>query len=369
MFSSYKETIEYTSDFIWEVDKNGVYTYVNKVVERTLGYLPSEMIGKTPFDFMPEKEKIRVEDIFKDIVVSERDFDTLENINLHKDGHEVVLETSGTAIFNEEGNLIGYRGIDRDISDKKELEMELEQKNLLLKNLLVNQSKMALIGEMLHELSNEWKKPLSEILVASSGVQMQREYNVLTNDTLDNAMTTINNSVKKLTNGIQRFDVFFKDDSEKTIYELTDVIKSTLDLMPIKEITINQKIHKSTLVGLEKKLIQVLANIMLKLKSMMYNSGTVEKYLFIGTKEVDNVVYITIKDNSGINTSDFINRIFNPSSDFKYINDENICLHTCKEIVLSQLYGSILAKNVSYDYEEKSYQGVEFVVSIPKIVV
>jgi len=369
MISTYRETIEYTSDFIWEVDKNGIYTYVNRVVEKILGYSPSEMIGKSPFDFMPEKEKVKIEKVFKKIVEKEEDFENLENINLHKDGREITLETSGTAIFNEKGDLIGYRGVDRDISEKKELQKELEKKNILLESLLMNQSEMALIGEMLHELSNEWKQPLSEILVASSGVQIQREYNMLSNDTLDNAMITINNSVKKLSNLIQRFDVFFKNNSEKTIYELENVVQSTLDLLPIKEISINQNLHSSTLIGLEKKLIQVLANIILKLKSIMYNASVTQKHLFIETKEIDDIIYIMIKDNSGKNTNTFINRIFNPSANYKYINDENICLHTCREIIVTQLSGGISAKNVSYTHKEQSYKGVEFVIAIPKIVV
>jgi|GEM_PF-4956723 len=369
MLSTYRETIEYTSDFIWEVDYKGVYTYVNKVVEKILGYTPAEMIGKTPFDFMPEEEQEKLQNIFTQIVSDERDIENLENINIHKDGSKVVLETNGRAIFNDNGTLIGYRGIDRNITEKKELEVELAKKNLLLENLLIEQSKMALIGEMMHNLSNKWKQPLAEVLTASSGIQLQREYNVLTNQTLDHAMNTISSSAKKLTKEIQYFDIFLKNDTEKTIFELDKTVSSVLDLLPMKGISVEKKLAKCTLIGLEKKLIQVLANIILKSKSLLNNSSSKEKYIFIHAEEIGDVVHIKIKDTSGKSSGKLLDRIFSPSATLKYLTSENINLYTCKEVINSYLCGSIEVKNVSFKQEKTLFHGVEFTVLIPKIVI
>jgi DNA-binding CsgD family transcriptional regulator len=58
----------------------------------------------------------------------------MENINLHKDGYEVVLETSGIPIFDENGQYQGYRGIDRDITKRKLAEQVLEQVNAELES-------------------------------------------------------------------------------------------------------------------------------------------------------------------------------------------------------------------------------------------
>lgn len=118
----FRDLVESTSDWIWEVDLNGRYTYVSPKVEELLGYTPEELLGKTPFELMTDKEAERVALIFKVLVQEQQPFDTLENKNLHKDGHQVTIETSGVPIFNPEGECLGYRGIDRDISERKSTE-------------------------------------------------------------------------------------------------------------------------------------------------------------------------------------------------------------------------------------------------------
>ena len=131
----YRLLVESSSDFIWEVDANGIYTYANPKVKDLLGYEPEEIIGKTPFDLMPAYEAERVARLFKDIFESQKPFQELENTNLHKDGHHVVLDTSGVPIFDAKGNFSGYRGIDRDISKRKKTEKRLNDYQNQLRSL------------------------------------------------------------------------------------------------------------------------------------------------------------------------------------------------------------------------------------------
>ena len=121
--------VETTSDWIWEVDKKGVYTFSNQKVKDILGYDRHEILGRTPFDFMPPPEAQKIAQIFRKLSKSRQAFSGLENINLHRDGREVVLETSGVPVFDEKGEYLGYRGIDRDITERKRSETALEQIN------------------------------------------------------------------------------------------------------------------------------------------------------------------------------------------------------------------------------------------------
>ncbi len=122
----FRSLVEATSDWIWEVDPNGTYTYASPKVKELLGYEPDEIIGKTPFDFMPAEEAKRVAAEFAAIVEARRPFSHLENLNLHKDGRIVMLETSGVPIFNANGDWLGYRGIDRDTTERKQAEERLK---------------------------------------------------------------------------------------------------------------------------------------------------------------------------------------------------------------------------------------------------
>jgi PAS domain S-box-containing protein len=121
----YQSLIEATSDWVWEVNQEGVYTYVSPRIKDLLGYEPEEVINKTPFDLMSPEEAKRVREIFETLVAQQGSIDSLENTNLHKDGHPVVLETSGRPFFDAKGELKGYRGIDRDITARKQSENKL----------------------------------------------------------------------------------------------------------------------------------------------------------------------------------------------------------------------------------------------------
>jgi len=108
----YRSLVEATSDWIWEVDNEGVYTYTNSKIKDILGYEPGEILGKTPFDFMVPNDQKRLTEWFRGILESRKPFEGMENTNIHKDGRHVLLETSGVPILAPDGNLLGYRGIE-----------------------------------------------------------------------------------------------------------------------------------------------------------------------------------------------------------------------------------------------------------------
>ncbi|MBE9048388.1 PAS domain S-box protein [Pleurocapsales cyanobacterium LEGE 10410] len=127
----FRSLIETSSDWVWEIDENGKYTYVSPKIKDLLGYEPEEVIDQTPFDFMTPAEAQRVRTSFAEIAKKHQPFECLVNLNQHRDGHQVIIETSGVPIFDLEGNWRGYRGIDRDVSEREQSQ-NLIQKNLAL---------------------------------------------------------------------------------------------------------------------------------------------------------------------------------------------------------------------------------------------
>jgi PAS domain S-box-containing protein len=146
----FQDLVETVNDWVWEVDPKGSYTYASPQVQNLLGYEPEEVVGKTPFDFMPEDEAERVRMEFRRIVAQGEPFSVLENTNRHKDGHLVILETSGVSFFDKKGTLLGYRGIDRDITERKHLEAHLTKAKQAAEE--ANQAKNLFLAHMSHEL-------------------------------------------------------------------------------------------------------------------------------------------------------------------------------------------------------------------------
>lgn len=128
----FRSLVETSSDWVWEVDANGVYTYASPKVRDLLGYEPEEIVGKAPFDLMPPEEQERVAAEFGAIVEAGEPVDRLVNTNVHRDGHPVVLETSGVPVFDDRGQVRGYRGIDRDITERRRLEERMEHLGAVL---------------------------------------------------------------------------------------------------------------------------------------------------------------------------------------------------------------------------------------------
>jgi len=125
--SRYRTLVDTSPDWVWEVDCQGIYTYASPRVYDILGYKADEVLGKTPFDLMLPSEHERVSSIFSDCMARKSSFDSLVNSNRHKNGETVVLETSGVPILTDEGELSGYRGIDRDITQRIQNESALRE--------------------------------------------------------------------------------------------------------------------------------------------------------------------------------------------------------------------------------------------------
>ena len=128
--------LEASFDWAWELDAQGRYTYAGPQIELILGYSPEEIVGRTPFDLMPPAEAQRVGTAFTAVAAERRPFRMLENRNLHRDGHEVVLETSGVPILAPDGSLVGYRGFDRDVTESRRATADLAAERRRLRALI-----------------------------------------------------------------------------------------------------------------------------------------------------------------------------------------------------------------------------------------
>ncbi len=132
----FRNLVEQGSDFIWEINAQGIYTYVSPQCKTMLGYEVDEVVGKSPLEFMPEAESKRITPIFQQFVQTPQPFSHLENINIHKDGHPVMLETNGVPIVDLNGKFHGYQGVDRDITERNRAEAALRKQQELTSQII-----------------------------------------------------------------------------------------------------------------------------------------------------------------------------------------------------------------------------------------
>ncbi len=154
----YREIVDLTNDWIWEINDKWQYTYVSNKVKDITGYSPEEMIGKTPFDFVPAAQRDRVKEMLRGYVHDYKPLSNIETWVIHKKGHLVCFETSALPVFDSSGKYLGYRGADRDITIRKTVEQQL----ILARDKAEESDRLK--SSILANISHELRTPLNGIL-------------------------------------------------------------------------------------------------------------------------------------------------------------------------------------------------------------
>ncbi|MGC9505326.1 PAS domain S-box protein [Baaleninema sp.] len=122
----FRNLVEASSDWVWESDLQGKFTYASPQVEEILGLNPEELLDRYPWDFMTSNDAQRNYEIFLEVASQQEAFRNHEALFLHaQTREEVVIEASGVPVFDGEGDLQGYRGIARDVSDRRQADERL----------------------------------------------------------------------------------------------------------------------------------------------------------------------------------------------------------------------------------------------------
>lgn len=122
-----RDIIFSTADWVWEIDEKGIFTYSSQRGGELFDMSQEEILGKSPFDFMPKDEAQRIVKIFAEIKNDKAPIVDLENWNIGKNGQKICLLTNGRPIIDSEGNLRGYRGVDKNITERKLAEEAIRQ--------------------------------------------------------------------------------------------------------------------------------------------------------------------------------------------------------------------------------------------------
>lgn len=132
----FAQVAENAQEWVWEVDDKGLYTYSGPIVRKMLGYKPEEIVGKKHFYdlFHPQKREELKKAAFQ-AFAERKSFHSFVNRNLTKKGETVWLSTSGVPMLDERGNLLGYRGADTNITERRKAEDALRESEEKFRNL------------------------------------------------------------------------------------------------------------------------------------------------------------------------------------------------------------------------------------------
>ena len=234
--------------------------------------------------------------------------------------------------------------------------------------LLIQQSKMASMGEMMESIAHQWRQPLSVISTSSSGIQIQKEHGNLSDETLNSMCEDITKSANHLSQTVNDFRDFFKQDKIKENFNLKECFNKTTDLLVSilknRDIKIIQNIENVNIYGFENELVQVFMNILNNAKDELeLKEG--KRLILVDITQQKNKIIISIKDNAGGIPTKVLPKIFDSHFTTKSKrNGTGIGLHMSKRIIQESFGGTIEAFNTTFSYEEVSYKGVDFIITL-----
>jgi PAS domain S-box-containing protein len=345
-------------------DKNGLFLGANKLLLEDIGVKDiSTLLGKSDKSLHIQETSEYMQDDQYVMKFKIKKLNYIETLT-DKEGNRKILNTSKVPLLNKNGEVIGIIGVFQDITQHVEIENQIKKQEALI----LQQSKFASMGEMLANIAHQWRQPLSIISTSATGIKIQKEMGMLTDEFEFESLDSINENVQYLSKTIEDFRNFFKEEKIRNEVYIEEVLSKTLSLVSSRlknrNINIITSYDEILFETLETELIHVFINIINNAIDA-FEDVTTEKFIFIQTQQTSNAIVITIKDNAGGIDPNVLNLVFDPYFTTKDASQgTGIGLYMCKEIVVKHLHGKIDVKNVLFDYEGKSYKGCEFTIEI-----
>jgi PAS domain S-box-containing protein len=356
--------IDGTKDGLWDWDVETDYVYFSPQYAEMIGYESDEL--ENTFETWhskvhPDDEEKAMNDVKSHMDGNTKVYESEFRFQ-HKNGSWVWILARGKALFDENGEVIRMIGFHTNLTKRKELERRM-----------LNAEKMSSLGEMIGNIAHQWRQPLSVISTVASSMILHKEMGNLSSESLIKSSNTIIDQTQNLSQTIGDFRDYIKGEMELENFTLKDIISKVINIekaiLSGNEIKVIYDLEDEIRMNsYPNAIVQSLINIINNAKDALIDMEK-NRLLFISTKQNDDNIQISVKDNAGGIPEDIIHNIYEAYFTTKHkFQGTGLGLHMTYNLVHIQLKGNIENANVEYEYEQSQYKGAEFIITLPKII-
>jgi len=358
----YEFIVNTSQELMALINKNYVYEAVNDYFCKVFELKREEVIGKTISqiwgeDIFENIIKPRVEDALKGISNSYNEW-----ISLGKLGNRFVSSTY-YPFYDLENNINEVVIIYHDITELKEYSDKLQDLNLNLERmvqesvedirkkdqLIIHQSRLAAMGEMIGNIAHQWRQPLNSLALLIQNIKDAYDYNELSKEFMEKAEKQALKLIEHMSHTIDDFRNFFKPDKQKILFSVKESINRVLDIVSATfdnhRISVFLESNEDLYIeGYPNEFGQVILNLLTNAKDLFIEKKIQQPYVKIKLyKENDNKI-IEVIDNGGGFSETVLKNLFQPYFTTKE-HGTGIGLYMSKYIIEKNMNGKIIAFN------------------------
>ncbi len=264
-----------------------------------------------------------------------------------------------------------------DITERQKAEEALKQLNEhleqrvaeeLRKNrekdvLLIQQSRLAAMGEMIGNIAHQWRQPINALTLLLANIKDSYDFGELTREELDAQVKTGNSLIYRMSRTIDDFRSFFRPNKKKMPFSLAHALAGVKEILGASlgnhGIVLEEDIpHDITVVGYGNEFAQMLLNLVNNASDAIQSKQIPDGRIRVEMREEKDMAVVKIIDNGGGIPEEILPKIFDPYFTTKAKSSgTGIGLYMAKSIVENNMGGIIKAKNTG--------NGAEFIVSVP----
>lgn len=404
---------------IISTDTAGVITMFNRGAEKMLGYRADELVGSaTPLAFHCADEVAECSRALSascgrsicgfEVFVERARLEGHEKHEwtyLRKDGSPITVELVVTVIHRQDGGIAGYLGIAQNITDKKRAQEQLHENALMLEQeiadrqraqealelkqrelqavnesleeriaagiaelryrdeMLLHQSRLAAMGELLHSIAHQWRQPLNNIAASLQTMQFLKSRGELTDTEMDRDIAAVMTILRQMSGTINDFRSFYRSEGSDECFSVRDVLERTLSL--VAPSLADARIGVTVTVrdepagkGRPNEYAQIVLNIINNARDAILERGVSDAHIAITLFVEDGQAVVTVSDNGGGISPASLPHIFDPYFSTKGpAQGTGIGLYMSKIIIERNMGGTLCALNRG--------DGAEFRIALP----